>query len=189
MASAWKRLRDVVLTAAILALLGLVALRLGDGGAEPISGHARAADGDTLTWNDTRVRLIGIDTPELAQTCRRDGAEWRCGMAARARMAELLKRSAVSCSTRGKDRFGRILAYCRTDEGDLGQRMVREGLAIAYGDYELEESMAQAERRGLWAGEFERPQDWRRLNGRPPEEPHQAGNGFVSNLLRMAGFD
>ncbi len=44
--------------------------------------------------------------------------------------------------------------------------MVSEGLALAYRRYSLDyidqEAEAQAAQRGLWAGEFVKPWDWRR---------------------------
>jgi endonuclease YncB( thermonuclease family) len=45
--------------------------------------------------------------------------------------------------------------------------MVQDGMAIAFGDtYAREEGSARRERNGLWASQFERPQDWRRKNPR-----------------------
>ena len=44
-----------------------------------LSGTARAVDGDTLDLSGERVRLIGIDAPELDQSCQRDGQGWACG--------------------------------------------------------------------------------------------------------------
>jgi endonuclease YncB( thermonuclease family) len=41
--------------------------------------------------------------------------------------------------------------------------MVEEGWAVSYGrDYDHEETRARNRSAGLWAGEFTRPQDWRR---------------------------
>ena len=186
---AMRRLRDIGIAAAILALLALVVLRIGDPGGETIAGAARAADGDTLTLSGHRIRLIGIDAPEMAQACRRDGAAWTCGTAARARLAELLKRGVVECRASGTDRYGRTLARCLSGEDDVGAVLVREGLAVAYGGYEHEEGLAQAERRGLWGAEFDRPQDWRRQNGRPQEEAHMAGTGLLADIRRWFGLD
>ena len=64
---AMRRLRDIGIATAILALLALIVLRIGDPGGETIAGAARAADGDTLTLGGHRIRLIGIDAPEMAQ--------------------------------------------------------------------------------------------------------------------------
>jgi endonuclease YncB( thermonuclease family) len=41
-------------------------------------------------------------------------------------------------------------------------------MAVAYGDYHGEEQEARLARRGLWAGGFEPPADWRRRNPREP---------------------
>jgi endonuclease YncB( thermonuclease family) len=42
--------------------------------------------------------------------------------------------------------------------------MVEEGFAVAFGAYQSEEAAARSARRGIWASEFERPQEWRRRN-------------------------
>ena len=56
--------------------------------AEQIIGHARVIDGDTLEVRGTRIRLHGIDAPELQQQCRREGASaaltYPCGQEAKA---------------------------------------------------------------------------------------------------------
>ena len=41
-------------------------------------------DGDTIHIGRNKIRLVGIDTPEIRQTCRtHDGTEWHCGVFAR----------------------------------------------------------------------------------------------------------
>ena len=46
------------------------------------SGAAIAADGDSLRLGTDRIRLVGIDAPELTQVCwDASGAEWPCGRA------------------------------------------------------------------------------------------------------------
>jgi len=184
-----RRARDVGVAIAILVLTGLVVLRVSGDDGEAVTGIARAVDGDTLTLGRHRIRLLGIDAPELAQTCRRDGAEWRCGAAARGRLGELLRAGPVTCEVGRTDRYGRVLARCATAAGDVGRRLVREGLAVAYGGYEDEEALAQAERGGLWGAEFERPQDWRRLAGRPSEERHAAEPGLLGRLRGLLGLE
>lgn len=183
-----RRARDVGVAMAILALTALIVARVDDGGGEALTGAARAADGDTLTLDGQRIRLLGMDTPELAQVCKRDGADWRCGVAARSRLAELLRAGPIICRMQGTDRYDRRLARCENAAGDLGARMVREGLAVAYGGYEDEEQFARAERKGLWGAEFDMPQQWRRTNGRPQEEAHDAEPGFLGGILDRFGF-
>ena len=44
-----------------------------------LSGRADVIDGDTLDVAGTRIRLFGIDAPEVSQTCGRgDGSAWSC---------------------------------------------------------------------------------------------------------------
>jgi len=178
-----RRARDVGTAVAILALTALIVVRVSGETGETITGAARAADGDTLTLDGHRIRLAGMDTPEMMQVCKRDGADWRCGVAARSRLAEFLRAGPVTCRTQGTDKYNRWLARCQTSAGDLGARMVREGLAVAYGAYEDEEQFAQAERKGLWGTEFDMPQQWRRMNGRPQEEAHEAERGMFGDIL------
>lgn len=125
--------------------------------ARSTSTDVRVVDGDSLRIGDRNIRLVGIDAPERAQTCR-DGRnrEWACGTAATARLTELIARGPVTCTPKGHDRYGRTLAVCSSGAiTDLGQALVREGYADA-------EAEARAAGRGLWQGAFERPQDWRR---------------------------
>lgn len=125
-------------------------------------------DGDSLRAGDRNIRLIGIDAPERAQTCRTaSNREWACGAAAAARLSELVARGKVTCTPQGEDRYGRTLAVCAAgDIADLGRTLVREGYAVSYtfdaGGYAAEEDEARAAGRGLWQGAFERPQDFRR---------------------------
>ncbi len=132
----------------------------------------RVVDGDSLRAGEQNIRLIGIDAPERAQTCRdARKREWSCGAAAAERLGALVARGTVTCAPRGRDRYGRTLAVCAAgDVADLGQVMVREGFAVNYADdthgYVAEESEARAAGRGLWQGAFERPQDWRRRHAR-----------------------
>ena len=184
-----RRARDLGMAAAFLALTALVVARVSGDGGETVSGSARAADGDTLALDTRRIRLLGMDAPETQQLCRRDGADWRCGEAAGARLADLLRAGPVTCRMKGRDRYDRWLARCESAAGDLGARMVREGLAVAYGGYADEESFAKAERKGLWASEFDAPQDWRRANGRPQEEPHATEPGLLGGILRAMGLN
>ena len=183
-----RQARDVGVAVAILALTALVVARLGGESGETIAGTARAADGDTLTLDGHRIRLVGMDTPELAQICKRDGTDWRCGVAARSRLTEVLRAGPITCRTQGTDKYDRWLARCENQEGDLGARMVREGLAVAYGGYEDEEQFARAERKGLWGAEFDMPQQWRRTNGRPQEDAHDGEQGILGGILGAFGL-
>ena len=130
-----------------------------------LSGTARAVDGDTLDLSGQRVRLIGIDAPELDQSCQRGGQGWACGDWARDALRERIKGQAVACEATGQDRYGRWLATCRVGGRDLGQALVRDGVAFAYRRYSVayvpDEERAARERRGLWQGEAEQPEAFR----------------------------
>ena len=79
---------------------------------QPISGTARAGDGDSLTVGATRIRLFGIDAPELDQVCKRDGRAWSCGQAAAEQLSNLVAGQEVRCIPVGADQHDRVLARC-----------------------------------------------------------------------------
>ena len=137
------------------------------GSAETLEGLARVVDGDTLDVGGRKVRMFGIDAPERSQTCRRGGETYACGHEATAALRELVG-GAVVCRGRDIDRYGRLVAVCFHGRRDINAAMVEQGWAVAYRqygtDYIVAETMARAGRRGMWAGSFEQPQDWRRRN-------------------------
>lgn len=130
---------------------------------EVLEGVAFAVDGDTLEMGGERIRLAGIDAPELHQECTREGRPWPCGDAARRSLARLVATAEVRCEGRQSDPYGRLVARCTAGNIDVSDFMVREGLALAYRgrDYVGAEAEAQAARRGLWAGSFQKPSDYR----------------------------
>lgn len=71
----------------------------------------------------------------------------------------------VACSQRDIDRYGRVVAVCRAGGEDLNAWLVRQGWAVAYRrysrDYVSVENEARRARRGIWAGSFVPPEDWR----------------------------
>jgi endonuclease YncB( thermonuclease family) len=145
-------------------LVGLFALVLGRHAA---AGEVSVTDGDGLRIGSERIRLWGIDSVELDQQCRRDGAAYPCGARARDTLERLLGRGAPSCERLYEDPYGRRVARCSVAGIDLGAEMVRQGWAVDFeryskGAYAPQQREAQQARRGLWAGEFVMPWDWRR---------------------------
>jgi endonuclease YncB( thermonuclease family) len=65
-----------------------------------------------------------------------------------------------------RDRYGRRIARCFARDTDLNGWPVRRGYAVAYWCYSwryaLPEIMARIESAGIWQGDSERPEDWRR---------------------------
>jgi endonuclease YncB( thermonuclease family) len=131
-------------------------------------GQARVIDGDSLEIDGARIRLIGIDAPELGQSCRgADGVVFACGQAARDALQGFIAAQPVSCREIRADRYRRALARCSVGGADLAAWMVSRGWAAAYagrdGDaWRATEDTARQTRAGLWAGGFERPEEWRR---------------------------
>ncbi len=129
--------------------------------AQSLIGEARVIDGDTLDVSGVRVRLSGIDAPESRQTC----GEWKCGAAATAHMREIAS-GVVRCTPEGKDRYGRVIAACESRGVDLGEEMVRRGLALAYRRYSEryvpQEDAARSEKAGMWGATFVPPREWRK---------------------------
>ncbi|HEY0918207.1 thermonuclease family protein, partial [Devosia sp.] len=146
----------------------------------PQRGMARAADGDSLRLEGVRIRLVGIDAPELDQVCwDGQGREWTCGLSSRARLAQVLEGSVVECLPQGHDRYGRVLARCEASGRDLGALQVAEGWALADGDYGAEERRARAGKAGIWRGRFVDPRQWRREGPSAAPEP-----GFFEAIWR-----
>lgn len=132
-----------------------------------IAGIASVIDGDTLDIHGQRIRLHGIDAPESAQICTKQGRPWRCGQASAAALDDYLARRPVSCSALGEDRYGRTIGRCTVNGVDIEGWMVDRGWAMDYakysdGEYSANEQRAKAEQRGIWASEFVTPSEWRR---------------------------
>lgn len=130
------------------------------------------SDGDTIRSGQLRIRLHGIDAPERQQHCTTpEGARWACGNAARDALKTLVASvAALDCQITDVDRYGRLIMRCFAGEVDVGARLVRTGMALAYrryaDDYIADEEAARAARLGLWAGQFDAPWDWRRSKQR-----------------------
>ena len=131
-----------------------------------ITGTALIVDGDTITISGNKIRLNGIDTPEKNQTCRKVSITWRCGYEATETLRRWTYTKEVRCVGDTKDRYGRLIANCFVDGYNVNARLVYEGLALAYRKYSKqyvpEEDKARAAKRGMWAGEFVPPWDWRK---------------------------
>jgi endonuclease YncB( thermonuclease family) len=168
----WRRLRSGFWFLLLAALLGLL---WWTGRPEPREGPLLfVSDGDSFTIGANgrphKVRLVGIDAPELAQNCETAARQpWRCGVAAREMLSKLVPRgTAIVCRSAANDKFDRALSRCRLSDGsDLAARLVSGGWAVATTeDYLVEEDQARAGRAGVWQGDFLSPAEWRAANPR-----------------------
>jgi len=135
--------------------------------AQGLDGHLRVIDGDTLDVGGARVRLHGIDAPELGQRCTNpDGARWDCGTWVSEQLRARIGGRVARCAPVDTDRYGRTVATCTVAGQDVGRMLVSAGLALAYRKYsmayDLDEKRAVIAGRGLHAHRFARPADHRR---------------------------
>ena len=150
----------------------------------------RVGDGDTFRMGGRTIRLAGIDAPELAQTCTNvQGGEYPCGREAKEALTRLLAANGLTCEERAADRYRRALSVCRTEAGDVGEAMVRAGLALGARDPRFDEypaAMAEARnaRRGLWQGAHQHPADWRAAHPRQPRQS-RTGNRQRSSAVAL----
>lgn len=110
-------------------------------------------DGDTLRCGADRIRLFGVDAPEV-----RRGAKAAEPLAYEARdLLIQLTRGRVGCRVVAQDHYGRHVARCWSSASpDINAAMIRPGLATEWrafskGAYEAAEDEAKAAGRGAWA--------------------------------------
>lgn len=143
-------------------LAGIVAVALAL--PAPVASAGDVYDGDTIEVEGQPARLYGIDAFELSQTCLdAHGRPWRCGVAAKAALAERVEGQALQCVVLDEDRDGWYVSRCVSEDGtDLGAYMVRSGLALAdTEDYLTEQADARRRGAGAWEGAFLPPWQWR----------------------------
>jgi endonuclease YncB( thermonuclease family) len=131
-----------------------------------LEGPAMVIDGDTIIVAGERVRIHGIDAPELDQTFWCRGQTLPCGVMASAALETLITGINLRCDVIERDQHDRLVAKCFSPNGiDVGRRLVLAGWALAYRyfstDYVEVEDEARKAERGLWRGSFLKPWRWR----------------------------
>ena len=123
-----------------------------------ITGAINVIDGETLEIQNQRIKLWGVDAPELNQTCKNgQDAGYDCGKEAAAALSRwLTELQPVRCEPRGNDNSGNTIAICYTSTGDdIASWMVRNGYAVDWpkysnGFYGVSEKQAQSNKSGIW---------------------------------------
>lgn len=145
---------------------------------QTLTGQASVIDGDTIEIHRQRIRLSGIDAPESDQLCRGDDSlQYRCGAKAANALDRFIAGRPVSCQNVDVDRYKRVVAFCSVGGVDLGEWLVRAGLAFdwprySHGKYAAAQCEAQQAERGAWSGSYVMPWDYRactRAGGRPSD--------------------
>lgn len=135
-------------------------------------------DGDTLSIlignREEKIRLIGIDAPELGQE------PW--GKKAKKKLQDIIRKTdktvRIELDVEERDKYGRLLAYLWTKDGRLvNEEMVRSGYALLYtippnvkhvDRLRKAQDIASKKKVGIWSEEglSERPSDYRRAHPR-----------------------
>lgn len=145
---------------------------------DDMTGQASIIDGDTLEIHGTRIRLWGVDAPESDQLCRgEDSLQYRCGAKAANDLDAIIAKRPVSCIPISLDQYGRTVATCSVGGVDLGEWLVRNGLALDWpqysqGRYDAVQREAEHAGRGIWEGSYVEPWLFRvciRRGGKPDD--------------------
>ena len=132
------------------------------------SQELKVVDGDTIHLNGEKIRFSGIDTPELKQTCLKEGIQNPCGVTAKQILIGKIGNNNVKCISEGKDQYKRILAECFVNNESLSSYLVRSGYAFAYKkkkkNFIPDEDYARINKLGMWSMEFDYPWDYRKNN-------------------------
>ncbi|MBV7434922.1 thermonuclease family protein [Cardiobacteriaceae bacterium TAE3-ERU3] len=125
------------------------------------------ADGDTVVANcaayDLRIRLMGIDTPEMGQK------PWgeRSKRALAARLPKVF-----TLENHGQDVYQRTLGTLYAGDQDINLQMIELGMAVAYRGRDTPQRYYEAEKQakvaklGIWSkpGDQQDPRKWRRYH-------------------------
>ena len=174
-----KHLAIASVLAALLLLTGCASkAKLGPEGAIEIpKDRIVFDDGDTISFDDVTIRVLGIDTPEIAHPEHGFMEDQPYGREAAARAEELIRGAkTISYLPYENDRYGRLLAHLFIDGKLLGVYLVEEGLAYEtithYGDNGFPDQAAQIldAAEGAPEPQFIPPHQWRRENRKKPAE-------------------
>jgi endonuclease YncB( thermonuclease family) len=121
-------------------------------------------DGGDIQFGDETWGLDGIDAPDLDQTCIDEHADaWRCGVAARDRLASMIGSQDIRCKDSRIDpgisgRYHRGICIVEGEIDSLNRLLVLQGFALSRdGPFKDAEADARDNRRGLWKGCFAAP--------------------------------
>ena len=131
------------------------------------SQDIKITDGDTIKINGEKIRFSGIDTPELKQTCIKQGARKPCGLTAKKILIDKIAENKIVCIREGKDQYRRTLAECFVNNESLSRYLVRSGYAFDYSYYSKDkfaedQEYAKNNNLGLWKMKFDYPWTWRK---------------------------
>jgi endonuclease YncB( thermonuclease family) len=87
-----------------------------------LEGKCHVIDGDTIVIKRTKIRLAGIDAPELDKP-------W--GQKSKWAMVQIVKGQVVTAKLNGEHSHDRLVATCYLPDGrDIGAELIGQGLAL-----------------------------------------------------------
>lgn len=102
-------------------------------------------DGDTMIIDNLKIRIQGIDSPEISQ---------KFGKEAKKQLIILTKNKTLRIKIIKFDRYNRAICYIFANNKDVGLQMVQTGYAWAYrrytNEYVFAEKRAKNRRLGIW---------------------------------------
>jgi len=94
-----------------------------------LSGKAYVIDGDTIVISKIKIRLAGIDAPELDQP-------W--GQKSKWEMVKICKGQTLNVELTGETSYDRLVGTCYLPDGrDIGAEIIKAGLALDGGHYSV----------------------------------------------------
>lgn len=152
----------------------------------------RIYDGDTLRLNDGRkLRLIGINTPELARDTT-PAEPW--SSEAKSALQQLLASGSIKLrwGQEKTDRYGRLLSHVFTPDGqNVSEWLLNRGHGMAltvppnnwgWSCYKQAEIRARDKLKGLWANPYFQPVSTQQLG------KNSRGFRLVEGKIRRVGF-
>ncbi|RSU72118.1 thermonuclease family protein [Sphingomonas sp. S-NIH.Pt3_0716] len=136
---------------------------------QTFDAKTRALDGDTVAVD---FRLLGVDAFERRQLCQMASGCWECGKAAQDFSARALRDKTATIRLTPTSSYGRPVAIVTVDGADLGERLIRAGLAVPATQYLRADpqrasrysaafAQAKASRAGAFRGTWIDPSRWR----------------------------
>ena len=97
-----------------------------------LQGSLRVVDGDTFDLDGVRIRLQGVDAPEMRDSCvGADGQNYPCGAWATEALRQLVGTQRLVCHDLHERTYNRVVARCDLGGQDLGALLVERGIARA----------------------------------------------------------
>ena len=166
-----------------------------------VTGKARVITGSLLKVQGITIKLFGIASPDLRQTCAdKHGAGYYCGRSAATWLRNWLGDKEVTCHILGDVVRNRATGSCFVNDYkyDLAAVVTNAGWAVAYTKitqvYIPYEQQAAQNHRGLWKGEFYKPWDWEKIQNRKVEiqihtpEQKSSSKGWGLNMNMFKGL-